>query len=405
MQSYSGHYLQTLDEGDDPDVTEFVSHIVHDGVYHGASDIHIEPWKDNCGVRLRINGELQELIYYPKDLHPKVCGRVKVMANLASHLHGVPQDGKAAPEEHEGIQLRVSIFPTVHGEKICCRVFNNKGKTYDLGSLGFDDDTHTKYLKVLNKPSGLLLLTGPTGSGKTTAIYASIFYLLDKHQNKVTIASVEDPVEVPLHWVNQAQLNIAQDFTFVAALRSLMRQDPQIIMVGEIRDVDTSSIAVQAGMTGHMVISTIHSGSTSGVFARLINMDIEPFLLASSIIGILGVRLVRVNCQYCLMEYTPDDLSMKMYPEEYLEHTHFRKGAGCEQCHDTGYAGRAAITELLVVDEEVRQAVIEKRPTREIQEIAIAAGMMTLWENGMQKVMRGECPLEEVLLVCAADLL
>lgn len=407
-------YLQSVSaNGDTVDISALVNHIVQDSLVAKASDIHIEPWEDILGVRIRCSGILQELVYIPKEFHPLICGRIKVMANMASHMKDVPQDGKAAPPEFKGVQLRVSVFPTVRGEKIVIRIFNPKARTFDIHSLGFDEETLGKYIKVLNKPTGLVLLTGPTGSGKTTAIYASIGYLLEKHQNTVAIASVEDPVEQNLMWVNQAQLNPPQDFTYVTALRSLMRQDPEVIMIGEIRDVDTATIAVTAGMTGHLVISTIHSGTTSGVFARLINMNIEPFLLASSLIGILGVRLLRLNCEDCKAVYTPEEFALNhlrtsqgdAFVEDAIEQQLFRCGFGCEKCANTGYAGRGAVTELMTVSEDVREVVMNKRPTREIQDMAVKGGMQTLWEGGLRRVTNGETTIEEALQKVAAEML
>ncbi|MBL69130.1 MAG: hypothetical protein CMO74_11880 [Verrucomicrobiales bacterium] len=406
-------YLESATGSNPVEIHLLVNHIVQDSLDAGASDIHIEPWDDVLGVRVRVSGILQELVYIPMEYHPQICGRIKVMANLASHLKDVPQDGKAAPPEFDGVQLRVSIFPTVKGEKIVIRVFNPQARTYDINSLGFDEETLERYTRVLNKPTGLILLTGPTGSGKTTAIYASIGFLLEKHQNTVAIASVEDPVEQNLMWVNQAQLNPPQDFTYVAALRSLMRQDPEVIMIGEIRDVDTATIAVTAGMTGHLVLSTIHSGTTSGVFARLINMDIEPFLLASSVIGILGVRLVRMNCTQCVSAYTPDDYALHHlrqhesddFVEQALASQLFHCGWGCESCHNTGFDGRGMVTELMAVDENVREPVMNKRPTREIQQAAVNGGMQTLWDGGLRRVTSGESTIEEVLMKVAAEML
>ena len=381
-----------------------VNSIILDAVDLGASDVHIEPWAERIGVRVRVNGILQELVYLPLEFRDRIVGRFKVMANLASHLHGVPQDGKATLDaEMGGAEMRVSIFPTVLGEKVVLRLFSSKNRTYDLRALGLDEETSNTYLSILNKPGGLILLTGPTGSGKTTAIYASISYLFEKHGPTISMASVEDPVEVNLANVNQAQLNPAMEFTYPIALRSLMRQDPQIIMIGEIRDVDTAQIAVQAGMTGHLVLSTIHSGSTSGVFARLINMDIEPFLLASSIIGVLGVRLVRASCQHCLEPHAPDPLAMLMVPDAIRETAQFYHGAGCDQCRGTGFTGRTAITELLAVNEDIREAVISKRPTRAIQALAVEKGMKTLWDIGLQKALDGQTTLDEVIKVVASD--
>ena len=397
--------------GEVVDVPMMVNYIIQDSIERGASDIHIEPWEDMVGVRVRVNGVLQWLVGIPSDHHSSICGRFKVMANLESHTTGLPQDGKAAPEEFGGVQLRVSIFPTVYGEKIVCRVFNPNAKTFDISRLGFDDETLEKFKELVGKPTGLILLTGPTGSGKTTAIYAAIGFILEKHGNAVAISSVEDPVEQNLDWVNQSSLNPARGYTYPAALRSLMRQDPEIIMVGEIRDEETAEIAINAGMTGHLVISTIHSGSTSGTFARLINMDIEPFLLASTIMGVLGVRLLRTNCMHCATPHTPEAYALEQLRqfegEEYLQmlidQQGFYKGAGCSACSNTGFSGRGSINELLVCEEQIREAVMQKRASREIQGMAVENGMRTLWESGLQMVVDRKTTLEETLQKVAAD--
>ena len=397
--------------GEDVDVPAMVNHVIQDSIDRGASDIHIEPWQDMTGVRVRVNGVLQWLVGIPSDHHPNICGRFKVMANLESHTTGLPQDGKAAPEEFGGVQLRVSIFPTVYGEKIVCRIFNPDAKVFDISKLGFDDETLSKFKELAAKPTGLILLTGPTGSGKTTAIYAAIGFILEKHGNAVAISSVEDPVEQNLEWVNQSSLNPGRGYTYPSALRSLMRQDPEIIMVGEIRDEETAEIAINAGMTGHLVISTIHSGTTSGTFARLINMDIEPFLLASTIIGVLGVRLLRINCMHCSAPYTPEPYALEQlrqfegeeYLQALLDQQGFYKGNGCSACSDTGYSSRSSINELLVCDEQVREAVMQKKASRDIQAIAVQAGMRTLWTSGLQMVVDRKTTLEETLMKVAAD--
>ena len=405
-------YLEAqLAANEDVDVPIMVNYIIQDAIQRGASDIHIEPWEDMVGVRNRVNGVLQWVVGIPSDHHTNICGRFKVMANLESHTTGLPQDGKAAPEEFGGVQLRVSIFPTVYGEKIVCRIFNPNAKTFDISRLGFDDETLEKFKELASKPTGLILLTGPTGSGKTTAIYAAIGFILEKHGNAVAISSVEDPVEQNLDWVNQSSLNPARGYTYPAALRSLMRQDPEIIMVGEIRDEETAEIAINAGMTGHLVISTIHSGSTSGTFARLINMDIEPFLLASTIMGVLGVRLLRTNCMHCAGPYTPEPYALEQLRqfegEEYLQmlldQQGFYKGTGCSACGNTGFSGRSSINELLVCDEKVRESVMQKRASREIQKLAVEAGMRTLWESGLQMTVDRKTTLEETLQKVAAD--
>jgi len=393
------------------DVPQLVNYIIQDGLDRTASDIHIEPWEDMTGVRVRVNGVLQWVVGIPSDFHENICGRFKVMANMKSHVKDLPQDGKAAPGEFNGVQLRVSIFPTVYGEKIVCRIFNPDAKMFNIESLGFDDDTLERFKEIVSKPTGLILLTGPTGSGKTTAIYAAIGHILEKAGNAVAVSSVEDPVEQNLDWVNQSSLNVGMGYTYPAALRSLMRQDPEIIMVGEIRDEETADIAINAGMTGHLVISTIHSGTTSGTFARLINMNIEPFLLASTIIGVLGVRLLRQNCLHCSAPYQPEAFAIEQlrqheggeYVEQVLENDSFYRGTGCTACSGTGFGGRSSITELLTCDADVREAVMKKKPTSEIQEIAVSSGMTTLWDGGLQMVVDRKTTLEEILQKVAAD--
>ena len=402
--SHTNAYLQSLPTLLDADISTLVNYIVRDAVEGGASDIHFEPWEESMAVRIRCTGQLIEMVHLPSELKDKIGGRFKVMANLASHISGVPQDGKVnMGPEFNNVQLRVSIFPTVLGEKVVCRIFDPSTRSFDIDKLGLDPETKEKFINLVNKPNGLILLTGPTGSGKTTAIYCALHYLLSKHGTSVAIASVEDPVEVPIPTVSQAQLNPAQDFTFASALRSLMRQDPQIIMVGEIRDPETAGIAVQAGLTGHLVISTVHSGTTAGVFARLINMGIEPFLLSSSILGVMGVRLVRKNCCFCTMPYEPEAALLRSLTAAEIENASFRKGSGCPECKDSGYSGRFSITELLEVGEPVRDAVMEKRATRHIQQIAAEQGMRTLWQNGLARVLAGETTLEEVTRKVSSD--
>jgi len=401
--SHTQNYLEsvTLDE---VEVETLVNYIILDCVEVAASDIHIEPWEETLAVRARIAGVLTEMIHLPLDLKEKIPGRFKVMGNMASHLVGVGQDGKAnMGAEFGNIQLRISIMPTVNGEKVVARIFDPSTRGFDINQLGFDDTTLNEFIELLNKPNGLILLNGPTGSGKTTAMYSALNYLIEKHGTTMSIATVEDPVEVPLATVAQAMLNPGMEFGFSEALRSLMRQDPEVIMVGEIRDSETANIAIQAGLTGHLVISTVHSGTTAGVFARLINMKIEPFLLASSILGILGVRLVRNNCEYCALPYEPDPSLLRNLTAEQIENGSFRRGEGCEQCAGTGYGGRISLTELLRISEPIRDAVLEKKPTRHIQQLAIDAGLRTLWDSGISRVLTGETTIEEVAKKTATD--
>ena len=397
-------YLESASNYENLEIGALVNYLILDSVKAGGSDIHIEPWESTLVVRVRLIGVLTELVHLPLELMEKISGRLKVMANLISYQTDLPQEGHApASAEIGGVELRISVFPTVRGEKIVIRIFDPANRTFDLASLGFDAETLKTFVALLSKPNGLLLLTGPTGSGKTTAIYSALYTLVQKHGPTISISTVEDPVEFHLPMISQAQVNRAKEFTYPIALRSLMRQDPQVIMVGEIRDAETAAIAVQAGLTGHLVISTIHSGSTAGVFARLINMEIEPFLLSSSIIGVLGLRLIRKNCTYCSVPYEPEPSSLRLLTPEQIEACSFRKGSGCEQCMHTGFSGRSALTEMLVVDEVLRDSIMQKLPTRSLQQVAIQQGMQSLWHLGIDRVIRGETTLEEIMRVVAVD--
>jgi type II secretory ATPase GspE/PulE/Tfp pilus assembly ATPase PilB-like protein len=334
----------------------------------------------------------------------KLSGRFKVMANLVSYQSNLPQEGHASGgPDLGGVELRISVFPTTRGEKIVVRLFDPRNRSFDLQTLGFADLTLKTFVKLLARPSGLILLTGPTGSGKTTAIYAALQHILQRAGPAVSVSTVEDPVEFNLPMVSQTQINPAQEFTYPRALRSLMRQDPQVIMIGEIRDPETAQIGVQAGLTGHLVISTIHSGIAAGVFARLMNMEIEPFLLASSIIGVLGIRLIRRNCPHCLQPYQPEPGLLKLVPSELVPTTQFRRGTGCEHCAGTGFNGRTAVTELLAPDDVFRDAVLQKLPTRVLQNVAIEQGMQTFWQDGLGRVLKSETTLDELLRVIAVD--
>ena len=402
--NHTVEYLQSEAAESELEIGVLVNCLLMDAINAKASDIHIEPWESTLAVRMRLNGVLTELVHLPLDLMDKISGRFKVMANLISYQVGLPQEGHAsAGPELGGVELRISIFPTTRGEKIVVRLFDPSNRSFDMATLGFDDQTLAAFIKLLSRPSGLILLTGPTGSGKTTAIYSALYHIVQRAGPAMSISTVEDPVEFNLPMIAQAQINPAQEFTYPVALRSLLRQDPQIIMVGEIRDPETASIAVQAGLTGHLVISTIHSGIATGVYARLINMNIEPFLLASSIIAVLGIRLIRKNCTYCAQPYQPEPSMLRMIPEDILPTIQFRRGVGCQECLFTGYSGRTAVTELLTSDEVFREALLQKLPTRVLQDVAIKQGMRTLWQCGLEHVAKGLSTVEEVLRVVAVD--
>ncbi len=404
--SYTEQYLQSESAAQQFEIPVLVNCMVQDATRLAASDLHIEPWEKSIAVRARVNGVLVEVAYLPLELLDKISMRFKVMGNLVTFQSGIPQDGTAiCGPELDNVQLRISIFPTSRGEKIVVRRFDPRDRRFDLNELGFDDSTLKGLLRLLKRSSGLLLFTGPTGSGKTSTMYSSLCHIMQRDGMRISLSTVEDPVEFNLPMVSQTQINPAQDFTYATALRSLMRQDPEVIMVGEIRDPETAAIAVQAGLTGHLVFSTIHSGVSAGAFTRLINMQIEPFMLASSILGVFGLRLLRRNCGNCSQPYEPERSLLKVVPEEFRTGSNFRKGPGCDRCNNTGYDGRFPVTELLVVDEPFREAILKKMPTSALEEIAIQQGMRTLWQNGLQRTMNGETSLEEVVRILAADMI
>lgn len=404
-QSQTTQYINSLAAPQAVETIVLVNCLVQDAIRLAASDLHIEPWEKFISVRARVNGVLLEVAHLSLDLLDKIAMRFKVMANLVTYQNGTPQDGTVVGgRELNGVQLRVSIFPTTRGEKIVVRLFDPKDRRFDLASLGLEDSTLKGLLNVLNRTSGLLLFTGPTGSGKTSTMYSSLCHVMQREGTSVSISTVEDPVEFNLPMVSQTQIRPAQEFTYAVALKSILRQDPQIIMVGEIRDAETAAIAVQAGLTGHLILSTIHSGVSAGAFTRLINMEIEPFMLASSVLGVMGLRLVRSNCPHCAQPYQPEPSLMKLVPEAALAHAQFRRGVGCDHCTRTGYIGRLPVSELLVVTEPFREAVLKKVPTSALEEIAISQGMYTLWQNGLRRAIVGQTTIEEVVRVLAADM-
>lgn len=404
--SYTIQYLESELAARGLEVSVLVNCLVQDAIRLGASDVHIEPWENSIAVRARVNGVLAEVAHLPLDLMDKISMRFKVMANLVTYQAGMPQDGTAVGgPELDRVQLRVSIFPTTRGEKIVVRLFDPRDRRFDLGTLSFEDTTLQGLLRALKRTSGLLLFTGPTGSGKTSTMYSALCHIIQRDGTSVSISTVEDPVEFNLPMISQTQINPAQEFTYAVALKSIMRQDPQVIMVGEIRDPETASIAVQAGLTGHLVLSTIHCGVSAGAFTRLINMDIEPFMLASSILGVMGLRLVRCICPNCAQPCAPSPSQLKAVPEALVGQAQFRRGTGCEQCNQSGYSGRLPVSELLLVNEPFREAVLKKLPTSALEDIAIQQGMRTLWQNGLARAIAGQTTLEETIRVLAADMM
>jgi type II secretory ATPase GspE/PulE/Tfp pilus assembly ATPase PilB-like protein len=405
--SYTANYLNSESVATSgPEVIVVVNCMIQDAIKLAASDLHVEPWENAIAVRARVNGVLTEVAHLPLDLMDKISARFKVMANLVTYQAGWPQDGTAVGgPELDGVQLRISIFPTTRGEKIVVRLFDPRDRRFELDMLGFDDTTLQGLKRLLKRTSGLMLFTGPTGSGKTSTMYSALCDIMQRDGTAISISTVEDPVEFNLPMVSQTQINPAQGFNYAVALKSILRQDPEVIMVGEIRDAETAAIAVQAGLTGHLVISTIHSGVSAGAFTRMINMEIEPFMLASSILGVLGLRLVRKVCPHCAQPFEPEPSQLKVVPEAFLAQAQFRHGKGCDQCNHTGYSGRLPVTELLPVTEPFREAVLKKLQTSALEEIAIQQGMRTLWQNGLYRAITGETTIEETIRVLAADMI
>ncbi len=403
--SYTVQYMQSEMAERGFEVSTLVNCLIQDAIRLSASDLHIEPWESSICVRTRINGVLSELVHLPLELLDKISMRFKVMANLVTYQAGMPQDGTTVGgAELDNVQLRISIFPTTRGEKIVVRLFDPRDRRFELAALGFEDSTLQGVVRVLKRTSGLLLFTGPTGSGKTSTMYSALCHLIQRDGSSVSISTVEDPVEFNLGMISQTQINPAQDFTYAVALRSILRQDPQVIMVGEIRDAETAAIAVQAGLTGHLVISTIHAGVSAGAFTRLINMEIEPFMLASSVLAVMGLRLVRRNCPNCSQPYEPAPSQLKVIPEALLPEAQFRRGVGCDQCNNTGFNGRMPVSELLLATEPFREAVLKKVPTSALETLAIEQGMRTLWQNGLQRALTGQTTIEEIIRIIAADM-
>ncbi|HEY9069644.1 MAG TPA: ATPase, T2SS/T4P/T4SS family [Candidatus Ozemobacteraceae bacterium] len=391
-----------LSAADQANIIQLVNLIIMRAIKEKASDIHIEPDDTVMRTRFRIDGMLQEVMALPKNLEAATISRCKVMAELDIAEKRVPQDGRIKLN-HEGreIDLRVSTYPTLRGEKIVMRILDKTRVLFGLEELGFADDVLIKYSTLLAKPNGIILVTGPTGSGKTSTLYASLMRIKDPVINIVTI---EDPVEYQLAGINQGQINPKAGFSFAGGLRSILRQDPDVIMVGEIRDYDTAEIAIRAALTGHLVFSTLHTNDAAGAMTRLIDMGTEPFLVASSIIGVMAQRLCRLICESCKKEFVPSAGIIKHSKLLYQAgKTHVFTGEGCEHCNKTGYKGRTTINELLIPNERIKELIVEKSPTSVIKNEAMKQGMRTLRQDGLSKVLRGLTTLEEVIRVSADD--
>lgn len=381
--------------------SEVVDVILQKAALTEASDVHIEPTKNGIRVRYRIDGVFQELGYLPLRTHDQIVARIKVLADLISHKREVSQEGRVtiAAGSKRG-EFRVSIVPTVAGEKVVLRMFNPAKGLFELEKLGYPEDLIQKLESLLFDLHGMLVLTGPSGSGKTTTLYACLQKIYTKKDQFASIVSIEDPVEYEFGLYSQIQVNRQVGLDFAKILAAVLRQDPEVIMIGEIRDQETCDIALRAGLTGHLVLTTIHSGSASEVVTRILNMGIEPFVCASALSGVVAQRLVRLVCQACAYEYTPEKAHVD-FVERALNRSNliFRKGRGCAKCGFTGFKDRIPIAELLVFDDQLRSLVLEQPSTATLRKFAVGRGMKTLMEDGLEKVAQGKTTLEEVFRV------
>ncbi|MFH0793008.1 MAG: ATPase, T2SS/T4P/T4SS family [bacterium] len=379
-----------------PPVIRLVNLILMQAVKDRASDLHVEPFAGVLRIRYRVDGVLREIPSPPKSLQLGLTSRFKVMANMNISESRRPQDGRIKlTQEGREIELRVSTIPTVHGESIVMRVLDKSLMMIGISQIGMMKDVLGDFLKVIRKPNGIVLVTGPTGCGKTTTLYASIREINDPGEKLIT---TEDPVEYQLDGIVQVNINENVGLTFPACLRSILRQDPDIILVGEIRDVETSQIAIQASLTGHLVFSTLHTNSAAATITRLIDMGTEPFLISSTLEAIVGQRLVRTICPRCKTSYSPPPEEMEEFnlrPED-VEGVTFFRGEGCEECGHTGYKGRMGLFELIILDDDIRALILERPTTDEIHEMAVRKGMKTMRQDGWLKILLGLTTFEEV---------
>jgi general secretion pathway protein E len=404
-----GVRIDIIEENDEAPIIRLVNSIIRQAVKELASDIHVEPMEGYVSVRFRKDGVLGEILQIPKKLQAGVTSRIKIMGNLNIAEKRLPQDGRIRKRiAGNDVDFRLSTVPTTHGERSVLRILDKTATVLDLEDLGFVEDNLEAYETLIKRPHGILLVTGPTGSGKTTSLYAGLSAINQPDKN---ILTVEDPVEFQLEGIGQMQVNSKIGFTFASGLRAILRQDPDVVLVGEIRDVETAEIAVQASLTGHLVFSTLHTNDSASSFNRLIDIGVEPFLIASSVIAVMAQRLVRRVCPVCREAHEPTDFELAELP--YLKTlasgdrrpTVYRaKPEGCDACRHTGYKGRSGIYELLTVTDEIRSQVVRRVESSHIKKSAISQGMRTLRDDGALKISRGVTTVEEVLRVTQDDM-
>ncbi len=381
-------------------VVQMVNLMFAQAVRDGASDIHIEPYEKEVKVRYRIDGMLGEMLRPPKRMHAALISRLKILGEMNIAERRLPQDGRIKITiAGRQIDVRVSILPTVFGERAVMRILDKGTAMLGLEELGLAPDLLERYRRVISQPYGIVLVTGPTGAGKSTTLYASLQEIWSPHTN---ILTVEDPVEYQVSGIGQIQVRPNIGLTFAAGLRSIVRQDPDVVMVGEIRDHETAEIAIHAALTGHLVFSTLHTNDAPGAITRLLDMGVEPFLVASSLIGVVAQRLIRRNCSNCRVEYEPawEHIQAIGFSEEEAKTTKFLRGKGCEKCQGSGFKGRVGVYELFVVDDHIKKMVVDRASSNELKGYAVREfGMRTLLGDGKRAVMEGRTTAQEVLRV------
>jgi len=380
-------------------IVKLVNMLVTQAVNDRASDIHVEPHEKDVRIRFRIDGVLHEVMRPPKRIQAGLISRLKIISEMNIAERRIPQDGRASfIISGKKIDIRVASLPTIWGEKIVLRILEKGSIIQKLDELGFESDVLARYESSYMKPYGTILVTGPTGSGKSTTLYATLNILNRTDKNIIT---VEDPVEYQLPGINQIQTNVKAGLTFARGLRSILRSDPDIVMIGEIRDLETAKISIESALTGHLVLSTIHTNDAPSATTRLIDMGVEPFLVSSAVDCVLAQRLIRKLCTKCKQSYKPTEESLKVngFPPEMIADYTFYRAVGCGECNSTGYRGRFALFEVMLVTEEIRRLIVERRTSDDIKRLAIEQGMITLRNDGLRKVINGITSIEEVIRV------
>ncbi len=387
---------ETITDQDSP-VVRLVNQLLSNAVTQKSSDIHIDPQETKVIIRYRVDGILRTERSLPKHMQSMLTARIKIMANLDITEHRIPQDGRIKTNvDFRPIDLRVSTLPTVYGEKIVLRLLDLSSALNDLGKLGFNKLNLNRFQSMIERPTGIVLITGPTGSGKSSTLYAALNKL---NSEEVNIITIEDPVEYQLEGINQIQTNANVGLTFAKGLRAILRQDPNIIMVGEIRDRETAEVAIRASLTGHLVLSTIHTNDSLSTVTRLIDMGVEPFLVASSLSGIVAQRLVRKVCRDCAQEEAPSVREIEIFKRRGMTIDRIVRGRGCASCNMTGYKGRLAIHEVLTIEDDMRKVIMNNEPLSKLREHAIRSKTIFLLDDGLYKVKQGYTTTEEILRV------